>query len=123
MDTIAEYLSAIDNPQHRARVEEIVGWIRVHFPQLGERIAWNQPMFTDHGTYILGLNIAKKHLNISPEAAGITRFSQDILDAGYTHTPNLFQIGWDKLVDYALLEKMIRFNLEDKAECKTFFRN
>jgi hypothetical protein len=34
----------------------------------------------------------------------------------------LLRIRWDQPVDYTLLEKMIRFNVEDKAEATTFWR-
>ena len=73
-------------------------------------------MFTDHGTFIIGFSVAKKHLAVAPERAGIERFLDDILQAGYT------RIGWAQPVDFPLLERMIRFNLEEKANCQTFWR-
>jgi hypothetical protein len=62
MEVFAEYLARIDNPQHRARTEEVLGWVTKKFPNLMPKIAWNQPMFTDHGTYIIGFSVAKHHL-------------------------------------------------------------
>ncbi|MCQ4950818.1 hypothetical protein NE646_14380, partial [Bittarella massiliensis] len=41
------------------------------FPDLTPKIAWNQPMFTDHGTFIIGFSAAKAHLAVAPERAGI----------------------------------------------------
>lgn len=86
------------------------------------KIAWNQPMFTDHGTFIIGFSIAKHHLAVAPERAGIIRFSDEIVQAGYEHTKELIRIRWDGPVDYSLLEKMIEFNIMDKADCSTFWR-
>ena len=122
MEVFAEYLARIDNAGHRARVEEILGWVAKRFPDLVPRIAWNQPMFTDHGTFIIGFSVAKKHLAVAPERAGIDRFSDEIMRAGYSHSKELIRIPWNKPVDYALLENIIEFNIADKADCKTFWR-
>lgn len=86
------------------------------------KIAWNQPMFTDHGTFIIGLSIAKHHLAVAPKIAGIYRFSDEIVEAGYDHTKQLVRIKWDSPVDFSLLEKMIEINILDKADCSTFWR-
>lgn len=122
MDVFAEYLAAIENPQQKARLEEVLGWVRQRFPGLATRIAWNQPMFTDHGTFIIGFSMSKKHIAIAPEKAVIDGFSDDIIKAGYTHTKELIQMPWDKPVSFELLEKIIDFNILDKAECASFWR-
>jgi len=122
MEVFEEFLAGIENPQHRARTEEVLGWVTQKYPDLAPKIAWNQPVFTDHGTYIIGLSVAKQHLAVSPEKAGIDHFSDEIVQAGYEHTKMLVRIPWDKPVDYALLERMIEFNIADKAETTTFWR-
>ena len=50
MDVFADFLAGIENPQHRARMEEVFSWVSTKFPELEPVIKWNQPMFTDHGT-------------------------------------------------------------------------
>ncbi|KIL34244.1 iron chaperone [Cohnella kolymensis] len=122
MEVFAEYLAHIDDPQHRARTEEVLTWVIKKFPNLMPKIAWNQPMFTDHGTFIIGFSIAKHHLAVAPERAGINHFSDDIVHAGYDHSKELVRIQWDSPVDFSLLEKMIEFNILDKADCSTFWR-
>lgn len=122
MEVFAEYLAHIDNPQHRARTEEVLAWITNKFPNLLPKIAWNQPMFTDHGTFIIGFSVAKHHLAIAPEKVGINHFSNQIVQAGYDHTKQLVRITWDRPVDFSLLEKMIEFNMMDKVDCSTFWR-
>ncbi|KAA0966333.1 iron chaperone [Sporosarcina sp. ANT_H38] len=122
MGVFTEYLAQIDDPQYRNRTEEILAWVAREFPNLEPKIAWNQPMFTDHGTYIIGFSIAKKHLAVAPESVGITHFSDEIVQAGYDHTKQLVRISWDRPVDFSLLEKMIAFNISDKADCSTFWR-
>ena len=53
MEVFAEFLSKINIPQHRARVEEVLTWVPKKNPNLMPKIAWNQPMFTNHGTFII----------------------------------------------------------------------
>jgi len=122
MEVFAEYLASIDNLQHKARLEEIFDRIIKTFPNLVPKIAWNQPMFTDHGTFIIGFSVAKHHLAVAPERVGIDHFSGEIVQAGYNHSKELIRIPWDSHVDLSLLEKIIQFNILDKAECSTFWR-
>lgn len=122
MEVFAEYLARIDNPQQKVRFEEVFGWIIGRFPGLVPKIAWNQPMFTNHGTFIIGFSAARHHMAVAPERAGIDHFSAEIVQAGYEHTKELVRIPWDSPVDFSLLEKMIEFNISDKAECSTFWR-
>ncbi|MCL6605065.1 MAG: iron chaperone [Paenibacillus sp.] len=122
MDVFAEYLAQIDNPEQRARTEEVLEWVTKRFSNLVPKIAWNQPMFTDHGTFIIGFSVAKNHLAVAPEQVGIIHFSDEIVKAGYDHTKQLLRIQWNKPVDFSLLEKMIEYNILDKADCSSFWR-
>ncbi|MGG1595511.1 iron chaperone [Terribacillus saccharophilus] len=122
MKAFADYLDQIDNPQHRERTEEVLKWVAEKYPNMEQKIAWNQPMFTDHGTFIIGFSIAKQHLAVAPEKAGIDHFSDDIAQAGYDHTKQLVRIKWDGPVDYSLLGRMIEFNIMEKEDCTTFWR-
>lgn len=122
MEIFADYLAHIDNRQHRNRMEEVLAWVVKKFPHLMPKIAWNQPMFTDHGTFIIGFSVSKHHMAVSPEKAGINHFSGEIVQAGYDHTKQLVRIKWEDPIDFPLLEKMITFNILDKADCQTFWR-
>jgi len=122
MDVFAEFLAKIDDPIHRERMEEIFEWITNKYPNLEKVIKWNQPMFTDHGTFIIGFSVSKKHIAVAPESVTITHVEDDIVKAGYDYTKEIIRIPWNKTVDYHLLEKMIDFNIKDKANCTTFWR-
>ncbi|WOO37789.1 iron chaperone [Anaerocolumna sp. AGMB13020] len=122
MQAFTEFISKIEQPEQKARVVEILQWINGKYPSLETKIAWNQPMFTDHGTFIIGFSVAKKHLAIAPEEAAITKFMPEIEEAGYSCTKGLIRITWENDVDYGLLEKIIEFNIQDKAESTTFWR-
>lgn len=52
----------------------------------------------------------------------MTEFSERIDAAGYSQTNNLFRIKWTQEVDYRLLKDIIQFNIDDKADCSTFWR-
>ena len=122
MEEFAEYLNGIENPQYQERVKSVLDWVTNKFPDLEKRIAWNQPMFTDHGTFIIGFSVSKKHMSVALEKAAILHFSERIEKAGYKHTEGLFQLPWDKTVDFDLLEEMIKYNIIEKADYQTFWR-
>lgn len=122
MEVFAEYLAKIDNPVHRAATEEVLAWVIQEFPQLTPKIAWNQPMFTDHGTYIIGFSVSKAHMAVAPEKAGMDHFADAIKQAGLDHTKLLVRMKWTSPVDYTILRQMIEYNIADKADCSTFWR-
>jgi hypothetical protein len=122
MEKFENYLNNISNSEHRNKVIELFDSIVKKFPNLIPQMAWNQPMFTDHGTFIIGFSISKKHLAVAPEQITIEKFSDEIKNAGYEHTKNIFRIPWDKKIDLSLIEKIIEFNVLDKTECTTFWR-
>jgi uncharacterized protein YdhG (YjbR/CyaY superfamily) len=122
MEIFEEFLSKIENELHRLRTKEILNWVHVKYPQLVPKVAWNQPMFTDHGTFIIAFSVAKNHLAMTPEKAGIERFSDEIEKSGYSYSSMIARIPWKKPVDYDLIAAMIEFNLEDKKDCMTFWR-
>ena len=122
MDIFAKHLEGIDKLDHRSRLEEVLNWVHEKFPNLKPELKWNQPMFSDHGTFIIGFSISKQHIAVAPEQAGIHQFTGAIEAAGYDHTKEIIRIKWNQPVDYALLEKMIAFNISDKADCMTYWR-
>ncbi|MDV2884719.1 iron chaperone [Alkalihalophilus pseudofirmus] len=122
MEDFSEFLSGIDDPFQREKTEEVFTWIKSNYPNLETEIKWKQPMFTEHGTFIIGFSVSKKHLAIAPESVTITHVEADIVEAGYEYTKELIRIPWKAPVDYSLLEKMIEFNIRDKANCSTFWR-
>ncbi|MBM7578722.1 iron chaperone [Jeotgalibacillus terrae] len=122
METFQEFLDTIDNEEHRAQTKEVLDWVEEKYPELAQKVAWNQPMFTHHGTFIIAFSTSKKHLAVSPEKAGIDYFMDEIKDRGHDHSKMLVRFPWNQQVDYELLGKMIEFNLKDKAECTTFWR-
>jgi uncharacterized protein len=122
MDTFDEFLLKIDNVDHHKRTKEVLSWVMEKYPQLVPRLAWNQPMFTHHGTFIIAFSLAKQHLAVTPEQAGIAHFAREFENEGLSYTSMIVRFPWNKPVNYELITKMIEFNLEDKKDCTTFWR-
>ena len=80
--TLDEFLATIHDADNRARMVEVLDWVAQHYPELELRIAWNQPMFTHHGTYIIGFSAASKHMAMAPERATMIRFEPVMRDRG-----------------------------------------
>lgn len=122
MQTFDDILSTIDVKQHQLKLKEILDWIKNQYPQLKEKVAWNQPMFTDHNTFIIAFSVSKKHIAIAPEKVTMDKFVKEIESSGYEASTMLFRIKWDDKIDYELLRKIIDFNIEDKKEHSKFWR-
>ena len=121
MTTLNEYLEKLPD-DNAERMNEIFNWIMSKYSNLEPKIAWNQPMFTHHGTFIIGFSAAKKHMSVTPEAQVMPLFADKIKKAGYEQTKMLFKIMWSEQINYELLSEMIEYNIADKAECTTFWR-
>lgn len=119
---VEEYLSTLNDTEHRQRLSEIFAWVEENYPTLKGEIKWKQAMYTDHGTLIIAFSEAKAHLSFTPEKPVIGLFAAEIEQSGYEHTDNIVKIKWSQEVDYELLRKLIEYNIKDKADCKTFFR-
>ena len=122
METFDEFLLKIDNVDHYNRTKEVLSWVMETCPQLAYRLAWNQPMFTHHGTFIIAFSLAKNHLAVTPEQAGIAHFKKEFEREGLSYTSMIVRFPWNKPVNYELIAMMIEFNLEDKKDCTTFWR-
>lgn len=122
VEVFEEFLNKIENIENKEQLNSVLLWIHNNYPMLEKRIAWNQPMFTEHGTYIIGFSIAKQHFAVAPEAIAMTHFKEKIEAAGYAQGPNLFKIKWQQPVNFGLIKEIIDYNREDKKDTKTFWR-
>ncbi|HPF19504.1 MAG TPA: DUF1801 domain-containing protein [Bacillota bacterium] len=122
MKEFRPFLDAIGDSGKRERVESILAHISSKYPRLVREIKWNQPMFSDHGTFIIGFSLAAGHIAVAPESTALDRFEEEIAAAGYTRTKELMRIRWIDPVDLDLLDRVIEFNMEDKKDSVKFWR-
>lgn len=117
-----EYLESISEPDQRDKMREILDWVADAYPDLDYKIAWNQPMFITHDTYIIGFSYSKHHIAVSPESKTIDRFSNMIKETGLSYTSNIIRIKWSQQIPYELLTTFIDYNIEDKKGYSKFWR-
>lgn len=120
MNLLNQYLETIDNYNNQQKFKAVLDFVFKNFPSLEFKFAWNQPMFTNQGTFIIGFSVAKQHFSIAPESLTIAKFKEQIISAGYEITNNLFRIKWTDDVNYELLTKIIEFNIIDKKDYPNF---
>lgn len=122
MTTHQDFLNSMDNERQQKRLAEILDHIRERFPMLKEEVKWNQPMFTDHGTFIIAFSVAKAHLAVAPETVTLLHFQDELKQAGYQTSHMVFRIKWKDTVDYELLDRIIAHNILDKKDMTSFWR-
>ena len=120
--TLDEFLATIPDDDNRERMVDVVVWVGLTYPELKLRIAWNQPMFTHHGTYIIGFSAASKHMAVDPERATMIRFEPVMRERGTDFGKKFARQPWDKPFDYELLDAFIQHQLEEKRDITSFWR-
>lgn len=120
--TLDEYLATISNADNRARMVDVLVWVGLTYPELELRIAWNQPMFTHRGTYIIGFSAASKHMAMAPERATMIRFEPVMRERGTDFGKMFARQPWDKPFDYELLDAFIQHQLAEKHDITSFWR-
>ena len=117
-----EYLETIPDDDNRERMVDVLVWVGLTYPELELRIEWNQPMFTHHGTYIIGFSAASKHMAIAPERATMIRFEQVMRERGTDFSTMLARQPWNRPFDYELLDAFIQHQLAEKQDITSFWR-
>ena len=122
ISTLDEYLETIPSDDNRARMVDVLAWVVLTYPELELRVAWNQPMFTHHGTYIIGFSAASKHMAMAPERATMIRFEPVMRERGTDFGKMFARQPWNKPFDFELLNAFIQHQLEEKQDITSFWR-
>lgn len=122
MDIFNEFLNKIENDENREKLVKLLQWIQHTFPNLKAEYKWNQPMFTNNGTFIIAFSVAKNHVSIAPEKVALDHFTDEITKAGYDYSNQIFRMKWKQEFNYDLIGRIIQFNIDDKKDSKTFWR-
>lgn len=100
---------------------DVLVWVGLTYPELELRIAWNQPMFTHHATYIVGFSAASKHMAMATERATMICFEPVMRERGTDFGKMFARQPWDKPFDYELLDALIQHQLEEKRDVTSFW--
>ncbi|MBK0348002.1 DUF1801 domain-containing protein [Aerococcaceae bacterium zg-ZJ1578] len=116
------YIQELQNPIQAQQLQQIYDLIQTEFAKLEYVVKWNQPMFLDHGTYIIGFSVSKHYVNVAPEIATMEHFAAEIQARQYATTKNYLKLGATDTVDLDLIRRMIAFNIEEKKDYQKFWR-
>lgn len=118
--TIVEYLDTIPKQENREQFHNLIKWVQKEFSALELLIKWNQPMFLDHGTFILAFSHAKNHLSVGPEKLILDQYRTEI-EKEYTAKKMLFHIKWTQEINYDLLKTIIIATIHEKKDYDKFW--
>lgn len=121
MEQILEYIQRIDDPDNRLISGDFINWLMTDFPELKPEYKWNQPMFTHHGTFIIGFSVATKHFTVAPEMRTFEHFLPQIKDLKLKHGKKTFQLQFGQNIPYDLLRALINYTLADKQNVTSFW--
>lgn len=120
-----EYLGSIADDGHREAFAALLARIAGTWPDLECQVKWNQPMFTHHGTFIIGFTALAHHITVGPERRALARAMPEIERLGLTHGTKTFRIGYDETGDdtpqWKLLSGIIDWTIVDKRDVTTFW--
>lgn len=116
------FLDQIENLSQKHKLQSLLEWVHQTYPQLVMDIKWHQPMFMDHGTFIVGFSVAKHHISIAPEKHTMEAFQDKIKNAGYDQTMMFLKVKNKQDVPYDLLKEIIDTNIEEKFTVTSFWR-
>ncbi|MCH5461603.1 DUF1801 domain-containing protein [Lactobacillus sp. LC28-10] len=120
-DTLDEYMASITKPENAQQLSSTLDWISTQYPQLELRLAWNQPMFTDHDTFIIGFSAATKDFAVAVEAPVFEKHLPQITALGYRATKRQFHVAWGTEIDESLLHHLIDDAIALKKNVTTFW--
>ncbi|WP_018142763.1 iron chaperone [Alloscardovia criceti] len=117
-----EYLAGPRVPDTtREFLRELLEWICENHPELDTRIAWNQPMFTHHGTFIVGMSAVTKHLCFTGEQVALEKLRDTFTERGYRCTKKLVNFPLDKPLPFDLIEETIQMQMKLKKDIDNYW--
>lgn len=122
LHTLEEFLDTVPEGTKRERMVEVLDWVKENYPQLGFRMGWSQPMFTNNGTFIVGFSVSQKHMNIGTEGAVVEHFAPTMKERGIKHGKMTVPMPWNEPFNYQLLGEFIDYQIATKEGVKTFWR-
>jgi uncharacterized protein YdhG (YjbR/CyaY superfamily) len=111
--TVDEYISLFEAPI-QILLKQIRGIIREAAPEAKEEISYGMPAFRQKGVLVY-FAAARKHIGFYPTGSGIAAFAEELTELGYKFTKGAIQFPMDKPLPKDLIQRMVRFRIQDDA--------
>lgn len=122
MKTIEEFYQTIESQEKLEIFSTLIETIQEKYSDLKLEIKWSQPIFSKDGSFIIGFSLAKNHISIAGEHAGLNHVRPYLDEKKIDYGAQVIRQLWDKPIDYDLVYMLIDFNIEDKKGYKKFWR-
>jgi uncharacterized protein YdhG (YjbR/CyaY superfamily) len=113
--TIEEYIAAFP-PEVREKLMSIRAVIRKAAPDAEEAIRYGIPTFRQNGSNLVHFAAFKNHLSFFPTASGVEAFRNEL--SFYSLSKGTIQFPLDGPVPYDLVERIVRFRVEETCRKK-----
>jgi len=113
--TIDEYIASFP-PGEQQKLREMRAVIRRAAPDAEEAIRYGIPTFRLDGSNLVHFAAFKDHLSFFPTASGVEKFRKDL--SAYTLSKGTIQFPLDGPVPYDLMEKIVRFRVQESRKTK-----
>jgi uncharacterized protein YdhG (YjbR/CyaY superfamily) len=113
--TIDEYLATFP-PDVQEKLKGIRALIRRTAPDAEEAIRYGIPTFRQNGSNLVHFAAFKDHLSFFPTASGVEAFRKEL--SSYKLSKGTIQFPLDKPVPYDLVERIVRFRVEETLKKK-----
>jgi len=113
--TIDEYIRTFPEDVQRI-LENLRQTVRTAAPDAEETINYEMPTFKLNGKYLLYFAAWKKHISFYPIPSGPESFKRELTP--YIKGKGTIQFPLDKPVPHGLVEKIVRYRIEETSEEK-----
>ena len=110
--TIDEYIAQYPEDV-QAIMTRIRAVIKESAPEAVEKISYQMPAFSDHGT-LVWFGAFKHHIGFYPTGSGIEAFQEEL--SGYKQSKGAVQFPLDKPIPYDLIGKIVKYRLTENRK-------
>ncbi|WP_413628237.1 hypothetical protein R4B61_03390 [Fructilactobacillus vespulae] len=122
INNLAEYLDTIKDPNNRIKFAATLEWVTNNFPDLQLEIRYNAPMLVKNNSYIVGFSAYKNHYSIGLEGQEVTKlFITKAEQLNFKCLHKTIQIPYSASLPDEFFTEIIKFKIEQKKDCKTFW--
>ena len=116
-ETVEEYILAQDE-SIRGQLQSIRAVLRRALPDAEEKISWSMPTYRQEHN-IIHFAAQKKHIGLYPGPEAVTRFAEELDQAGCKHSKGSVRIPYGEELPLALVARIAAWCREiGRASCR-----